>query len=259
VALKRLSAAEMISLSEPWVTPGHAEHVALSSLEDVRPALKRLARAHSMLLAAQPLVDPGKLSELQERGAELDAEHDDTVRGIVAVLSGFSHLTRDQVRKKAMLALRDTLFPIGGAIINKSYREEAGQGALLKGRLTGPMKSLLKSLPTPEGTLWRDLERYFRIAKELGEVEDAKGPAGEAQGPTAKALLDARNQWVRAVNALIAALDLLDEWPAEVTKLVERLRRAEAVADARAAGNGEEEGSGAAPAEEPEEKKGSEE
>lgn len=248
MALKRLSAAEMISLSEPWVTPAHPEHVALSNLEDVRPALKRLGRAHGMILAAQPLSDPGKLTELQERAAELDAEHDDTVRGIVAVISGFSHLTHDPERKKGLLSLRDALFPIGGAIINKSYREEAGQAALLKGRMTAPMKTLLKSLPTPDGTLYKELERYFKIAKELGAVEDAKGPAGEAQGPTAKALLDARNQWVRAVNALLSALDLLDEWPVEVTTLIDRLRKAEAVADARAAGGGAEESEEGGPA-----------
>jgi hypothetical protein len=238
MAMKRLSAAEMISLSDPLVDKEHPEHALLESMEDARPALKRLTVAHAAILHAQPTIDLGELGKLQDEAAKLDGEHDDVVRGIVAVISGFAHLARDGARKTALLQLRDALFPTGGAIIARSYREEAGQAVLLKSRLTAPMKALLKSLPAPDGNLLKELEGYFRTAKKLGEVEDAKSGATSGHGATPAEMLAARNLWVRSMNALVAAIELADEVPEGIAAIVERLRKAEATADQRAANGG---------------------
>ena len=56
--LKRLSIAEMLALSEPWVTAGSAAHRALSAVPEVAGLLPRIAAAHAGLLKTQRREDP---------------------------------------------------------------------------------------------------------------------------------------------------------------------------------------------------------
>jgi hypothetical protein len=239
MALKRLTTAEMISLSTPWVDPEHEEHKALFDIEDTRPVLRRIGSAHAAILAAQPKEAGNKaLAALQEEAARLDDEHDDLVRGTVFVLQGSALLQQDRAQRDALLRLKDSLFPTGPAATQRSFREEAGQAELLKGRLTSPMRSLLKSVPSPDGHLLTTIQRYQRAAHKLGALEDRRSAVRGATGPAASDMTTARNRWIRAVNVLIATLEQEDIQSPWAGTILERIRVAQIAADSRVEADG---------------------
>jgi hypothetical protein len=238
MALKRLTHAEMISLTESWVREGTPERQLIESIPDIQPLLSHVRLAHRAILAAQPAMDMAQLSKLQQDAAENDVDHDDLVRGMIGSLSGFVYLTKDPDRRAALIKLRDTLFPLGLPLIQKSYREEGGQGAMLKARLTPEMKASLKSLRGPDGTLLQALEQYFEKANRLREIEDLKAGAADASGRTPADMVMARNKWIRAINAVIATLELAEVDEETQAKLLGPIRAAERAADLRAPSNG---------------------
>lgn len=236
MALKRLTLAEMISVSSPWIAEGHDERAALQEIEDTRPVLRRIELAHAALVELQPKGAPSPaLAALQAEAASLDDEHDDVVRGTMFLINGHALLQRDKAQRDALLKLRDTLFPTGPAVTQKSHREESGQAEMLKGRLTPPMKVLLKSIPSPDAHLLATIQRYLRVAQRLGTIEDRKLlAASKGSGPSAAEVTLARNRWIRAVNVLIATLEQEDIESPWAATILERIRQAEVTAERRA-------------------------
>jgi hypothetical protein len=221
MALKRLLTAEMISLSSPWVKDDHDERQALLAIEDTRPVLRRIETAHAGLVAAAEAPAPSA-AELA-----LVDELDDAVRGTISLINGSARLQKDKAQREALFKLRDFLFPTGPSAVHRTAREEAGQAEMLKGRLTPPMKALLKSVPSPDDNLLATLQRYFRVAQKLGAAAEP-GPPGPASERDR-----ARNRWVRAVTVLIATLEQEDIESPYAGTILERIRQAEGAADRR--------------------------
>jgi hypothetical protein len=241
MALKRLNHAEMISLSESWVREDTPERKVIESIPDIQPLLPYVLLAHDAILAAQPAMDVAQFSMLQQEGGEIDVEHDDLVRGLIGTLTAFAYLTKDPDRRAALLKLRDTLFPLGLQLVTKSYREEGGQGALLKARLTPEMKALLASLHGPDGTLLASLEQYLEKANRLREIEDLKAGVVDGNGRAPADMMKARNKWIRAMNAVMATLELAEVDEETQAKLLNPIRAAERAADLRVSSNRAEE------------------
>jgi len=223
MALKRLTTAEMISLSSPWVKDDHDERKALQEIEDTRPILRRIEGAHAALLSTPP--------KAAAAGA-LEDEVDDTVRGTLSLIGGYALLQKDKAQRDALVKLRESLFPTGASAIQRSYREEAGQADIVKSRLTAPMKVLLKSVPSPDGHLLQTIQRYLRSAQKLGSLEDRESAAHRGPGP-ASDHTRARNRWVRGVHALTATLEQEDIESPWAGTILERIRQAETAADRR--------------------------
>jgi hypothetical protein len=168
-----------------------------------------LQRAHTAIFAVgvQP-VDP-QLRLLVEREAALDAEHDDIVSGIHGALTA---LARVSAASTELLRLRDGLFPEGLSHMHKTYRGEAGHGAIVESRLDADLKGRLKAVNLHDKNLLDLTQRWLTIAKELGAAEDERARL-EPQPSSAADLNNARLGWIRIMNALVANAELvgLDE------------------------------------------------
>lgn len=200
----------------------------------------RTPAAHNVLAKlAQPVEEDPRLAEIIVEEGILDPRHDDIIRGGYGLLTGAALLLGEAGAE--LLALRDILFPDGLSSTQKSYRAESGQAAQLATRLTPALRALLASIvvgpKSEKKTLEQFVDELIALGAKLGVLEDEKGRLQPAPGQQATsggaALLAARNQWVRVLNALVAngevaALD------AETDKLIfGPLRAAEKAADRR--------------------------
>lgn len=226
MALKNLSSAAMISLTTPWVTEGNPERVILLRFPETNGLLGRIEGDQQALLDVQ--VRPnGRLAEVSDEQGKLDVAHDDLVRGVTGLLTNLALLTTDAKEARALLELRDTVFPQGIALVTRSYRDEAGEGRLLRARLTPALKKALKAIPVSQGTLADTVARYLDVTDALGKLEDEKAAlVGRTEGPTPAALHGARNRWIRTVNAMIALLDIIAISEEEKTTVLVRFDKA---------------------------------
>lgn len=238
MSLKAIPTEKMIPLSAAWLgaAPGGFRK-SLSALPLVAPLLATLQDAHDGLLATtQRPADDGTIAKLKAEAAELDGVHDRKVRGIQTLLTGLADLTDDPDDASRYLALRDTLFPDGIAFINRDYTFEVGLATLTAQRIDKADKKLLAKIPLPGGKLQDAVDAWFLSAKKLGDLDGKRASAESAQGtgPTASDAVKARNRWIRAVNAMVANLELDAKATPELTEQVlAALRDAEAKAARR--------------------------
>lgn len=226
MALKNMSTAAMISLTKPWVTGGHPERELLLSFEETKALLGRVGMAHEGLLNVQPRSD-GRLAVLSGRQTELDVRHDDLVRAIHGLLTHLALAERAPEARQRLSTLRDELLPTGLSLVQRSYRDEAGEGALLRARLSATQKKALRAIPLPNGTLADLVQEYLETAEALGTLEDEKAVlAQKSSGPSAAEVLNVRNVWIRTVNALLGLLDLVPIDAAAKASLLARVERA---------------------------------
>jgi hypothetical protein len=225
MALRDLPTPTMIGLAAGWLDPKQARK-EIEALPSAAGLLPKIEEANRRLLETQPTGNAGKappeLGALRAEQAELDGVHDKKTRGVYHALTAFADLAEDEEQAASYLALRDKLVPPeqGLRVIQVSYRQEAGEAALVEQRLTDADRALLKKLPMPGGKLIDAHEARVEAAQRLGALEDqrAKIEAKEADASTIKQgdALRARNGWIKAVRALVSAIDL-DE-PADTVR-----------------------------------------
>jgi hypothetical protein len=257
MALKRLSTGEMISLTSPWTQKNHPDRKVLLGVDEIAPLLPKIDDAHQALLSTQvDATPPPRLAALQEEQKRLDVRHDDILRGCFTLPQALAYLAKDPNEAKALLALQKTLLPDGLKATQKSYRDEAGQAAMLEKRLTAEDVSLLKSLEIPGGTLWDAVNEWRQLGAQLGKLEDERVKLEGGTGTMPADVLTARNRWIRAVNAVRTVLDLLDDGNEKLAAIVARIDEAERKADRRGASGGSEGEGEKAPADAAEAPKG---
>ncbi len=233
----------MVTITGSWVDPA-TDRPFLKSLLQAGALLPSLDKAHNGLLQSQVAADQVAvaLSEVQVAEANVDVRHDRKSRGSFNVLTGFADLTDDPEKATAYLALRAQIFPKGLEVVRWSYTDEAGEVELVDTRLSKDDKTLLGTLPTPEGTLLDAHQARLKAGRELGELErkraelETKAPGA----PTAADAVRARNLWIRTVNAFVATLELEDGLSDEDReRILGPMRRAEQKAERRAPGTPE--------------------
>lgn len=229
--LKRLSIAEMLALSEPWITAGGPAHKALSAVPEVVGLLPRAATAHAGLLKTQRREDP-RVATLIEEAVELDSEHDDLARGIDSLCVMMGHLAETAAQRKGWGRLREALFPDGLAIINQSYTAEAGNAVRVAKRIEGlgaEDRQFLKDVTLGKKTAQAVVSSWLKIGTRLGEL-DRERQGLQGTGATPAEIQAARQDWMRITNALVALAEMsgrADELaPYLRTPLVEAERRA---------------------------------
>ncbi|MBI5481435.1 MAG: hypothetical protein HY906_21435, partial [Deltaproteobacteria bacterium] len=204
MALNRLTTAEMISVSAPWVKPGSEERELLLGYPETAGVVPRVDAAHQGLLATQPKpAATGRLTEISEQSGRLDLRHDTTARGLDLLFGGIEALAPDVSTAEDYVKLHQLLLPQGMSATQRTYRDEAGQGALLKERLTPEVRTTLGNLRTPFGTVLEVVDEWIAVAIQLGGLEDERARLAEARPapPTQADVATARHRWVRAVNA----------------------------------------------------------
>ncbi len=238
MAVKRLTTEEMVQASGPWVTEGTDARNAILAVPVLAGLLPKVEAGHEALLAAQPGQDSPRLAALQAEEQAIDLEHDTLIRGVHMLLTALSLLSGSAEAAETLLRLRDFLLPQGLEVTQATYRAEAGAAELLKTRLAGDasIKKQLKEIPvqSQKQSLWTFVEGWMARAKKLGELEYERAQIASPTGPSDGAkLVAARNQWIRAVNALVANGELAELDGATDRVVFGALRLAEKAADRR--------------------------
>jgi hypothetical protein len=236
MAYKNLIPEEQIQISGTLLDAATKAGQALAAIDELQPKVKKLAVAHDILSAAnQPSEDP-RVKEIILEETGVDARHDAVIRGIWGFCTSQAELLGG-VAGAAFISLRGTLLPDGLQSQLKTYRAEAGQAAQLATRMTPAQRQRTDAIVVGEPPNARPLtvhvDELISLGKQLGKLEDEKDQILAAPND-GSALVNARNGWVRVVNALVADAELAD-LPADVDALLfGPLRAAEKKADARA-------------------------
>lgn len=230
MALKRLTSGEMIHTTQTWVDKKHRHHQLMMAVAEVAVLLPHVERVHLALLALQPTVDPQAKSRARVL-EELDAQHDDMVRAIYYLFLAQIYLSQVAAERELWQRLCDTVFPEGLQVVKRSYSDEAGQATLAHSRLSAEDKKQLKAQVLGKESMLALIERYVQVAQKLGEA--AMVHYQPAVQPSRADAVTARNQWIRVVSAVLAAIDMVPNSDDLLREVVAPLREVERRADRR--------------------------
>ena len=233
MALLRLTAAEMIQLSAPWVTPDDEAHQIVMSVPLLAALLPRVEAAHELIISMIPMAESPKVKELSATEAEVDDQHDTLVRGIYGGLSSMALVSANAAE---LLSLRDLLLPEGLQHTRRSYSGEAGHAALVEPRLDADTRKRLAAVKLHDRTLEELVDKWLTLATQLGELEEQKARLVGPIGNTAHEISQARYGWIRVVKALLANAYLAQINEEQDRVLFAALRAAEITADRRKRG-----------------------
>ncbi len=241
MTLKRLSSEEMVQVSAGWLSP-QGRH-ALSSHEETAPLVVRIETAHDALaFTTHPTTETPRLAQIREDESQVDARHDDIVKGIHDLLTISACLLGDEGDE--LLTLRDELLPDGLATAEKPYRIEAAQAQRLSARITPALRARLDAIIVgPQDglhTLTQFVHEWIAMGKRLGELEEEKSRLQAGSPGGGLALVKARHQWIRVANALVANAEMAELDVATDALLFAPLRAAEKTADRREGRDGAE-------------------
>ncbi len=235
MALRDLSTPVMVSLTSTWVDRNHGDHAALIAQPHSAGLVSSVEAAHGGLLAIQVNSTESASARLVEVKAEqiaVSQRHDRMIHGVWWYLSAVAALTPSAEKAAELTALRDRLLPDGLSLKNTSYRDKIGAASLAHARITREDHTLLASQRTPIGTLDDAVTGWFSEAARLGELEHERATI-EPQGTAPADVLRARNNWVRTIAAVRAALSLVEELPLTLGQMLQRIEDAEQKASPR--------------------------
>ena len=233
MALLRLTAAEMVQLSAPWVAPDDEAHHIASSIALLAALLPQVEAAHQLIISMIPAAESPKMKELSATEADVDDQHDTLVRGIHGGLSSMALVSGNGAE---LLSLRDLLLPDGLQHTRKSYLGEAGYAALLKPRLDAATRQRLAAVKLHDRTLESLVDQWLKLATQLGDLEEQKARLVGPAGNSALQISQARFGWIRVVKALLANAELAQINEEQDRVLFAPLRAAESAADRRKRG-----------------------
>lgn len=204
--------AMMVTITGAWLDP-ERERPIIERCRRVAPLLDDIAKAHEQLVVFQ---NKGKgqspeVIALQAKTTHLDELHDRLARGVSHLMNALAEICRGYEVEDFYSQIASELFPTGLTITNQSYFAQAGDASLREARLSDASKRVLEAtvIRTPHGeaSLRELVERWGKVAEELGEAEAEKvrlraGHAVEgSSGP-------ARRAWVKIVSLFVQALEL---------------------------------------------------
>ncbi len=235
---KRLTNAEMLYVTDEWVTPQTPANLAILANTDLAPTLPRIQGAHNELAqAARPSGPNPRLLEITTEQAHIDDRHDDVIRGIYGFFTSTAALL-GSADGAQLLVLRDHLIPSGLATLQKTYAAEAGEAAQLAPLLTPQIRAQLDKIlvgpKTPPHRLTAYFDEWIQLGQRLGDLEKEKARLlpPESAGLQAN-LVAARNKWLRTVNLFLAFAEASEIDPDTDHLIFSPLRAIEAKADKR--------------------------
>jgi len=162
---------------------------------------------------------------------ELDGHHDRIARGIYGLLTALAELSNDVSTRDTLLQLRDELLPLGLREIQRTYLEQSGNLQRVHDHVLPRSTVLLQTVPLPEGGTLADLVAgWAELGPEFDRLDSSRRSLRrelEAMVPTGT-LIDARGEWIRLVNAMLAGADLEPLSPVDEARVFDPMREAEA-------------------------------
>ena len=229
MSLQRLKAPEMLALSGPWVTEGHAEREALLSLPEIAVLVPHVEAAHRALQVVQDASAADRMVPLVEALVQVDARHDSYWRAVHHTLQGHIQLAlaqHDNERVEALSQLWSDLMPRGLSVVSLSYRDEVGEARSVASRFTEDMAALTETIPMHNMTLRDVMTELFRAADELEALEEERVQVQrEASGVS---VIGARRTWIRVIDMMRGMLHVVPSGDATIRAIVARIDAVEA-------------------------------
>ena len=162
--------------------------------------------------------------------AILDTTHDEAYRTLYGMLTSLALMSGDERRAK-LDDIREALMPEGTHDPQLTYLAESGTVEVATSMLSREMEALMRGIDVDGRSLMQLFNEWVDAGRKLGNVERQRTQLAELRGNKRVAGRDIQNsryQWIRAVNALIALLDV-DSDISEETKaqILQPLRSAE--------------------------------
>jgi hypothetical protein len=235
---KLLHNEEMLHITGSWIEPQSPANIVLLSVPELAAKAPLIAKTHTTLAAAaRPSTNP-RIAEIIAEQSKLDLRHDSIIRGVFGLCTAMAELLGGHDGAE-LIALRDSLIPDGLSSMQKTYRAEAGQAMQLANHITPEIKTKAKAIHIgsrpQKQSLLAYLNEWITVGKRLGTLEDEKTQllAEQSGAAAGTALVQARNRWIRVVNALLADADLAEIDAATDLTLFGPLRDAEKKAETR--------------------------
>lgn len=241
MALQDLTLAEMVEITSYWITPpgtlpsGEPIPTVRLILEKdyfLKGMIPKMATLQQEMLTFQKKEVPPhpQVVAINKEQETVDDRHDTinrflyTFPGILAEVLGDTPFTR------ALLALRDEMYPLRLGVNKLNYDRQSGAARLVEGRLDDQAKALLDSVSiTADGqsfTLLQLTEERIEKAKRLVALDELKEKlekegalVDDSNGQTEHALIQKWINRVRTLERLVAmSEDLSEEEKEEVLK-----------------------------------------
>lgn len=211
MALRDLNAAAMIAVAAQWLNQDRA---VLESQPALRHPLELVEAAHDALLLTQKRLGSVEkaVMELTQNLTAEDAYHDRKLRGVYYVLTGNAEIADDPDVREELLAVRDTLFPLGLSSTTRSYREQAGNGKIAALRFGGGVEAWCDSIVLQGVALSEAARAWLASSQRIGDMTAQRNRiSGDADdGVAAGELHQARLDWIKAVNIMLLMFDFTD-------------------------------------------------
>jgi hypothetical protein len=163
-------------------------------------------KAHNGIVSLRTK-EPPKIRAILQKEGDLDARHDDLVRGIHGAMTAMAPLTAD---REKLLAVRDKLLPDGLSHTELSYRGEAGHCAVIASQLDDAMKARLRAITIHKKTLLDLATVWLDTGSQLGQLEDERARLTEGAPSLGADMQKARLEWMRVMKALMANAKLAE-------------------------------------------------
>ncbi len=211
MALKDLNAAAMIEVTDQWLQQDRA-------LIESQPALKHplelIEKAHNTLLTTQKRLGSVEkvVLDLTQNLTTEDAYHDRKLRGIYMMLSGAAEIADAPDAREQLLSARDTLFPLGLSAVQRSYREQAGNGKIAREQFTPDVQAICDTIMIQGQPLSTVTHSWLESSQRIGDMNALRNRISHDtdDGISAGELHQARLGWIKAVNAMLTMLDFSD-------------------------------------------------
>jgi hypothetical protein len=237
MTLHRMTRAEMVSVTEPWVTPGHAERQTLEAVLSAG-VIRFMESAHGDVLATLSAAEAERVGGLSSDLGATNERHDDLARIVHYTLRAHEILRRRQPAGRAIAELRAWLFPDDLNIVIAGFRESAGRATARASQLTLERQNLLAGIPVEGSNLLALVLDWNQAGAQMGALHDQRATPGQTATERVSPR-EARGRWLRAVKAVHNALEIEAETNAGARGILDRIAnlRAEVARRLRAAGD----------------------
>lgn len=222
-SFNHLSDAALIELSRAWLFDGTLR-AALERYALLAALIPELTEAHEAMLGLSAPA-PGAPTALAFD--EADDAHDAASRGVFQVLTGVYALTDDP----KIDALLDFLYPEKLRINNRSYVEEAGEGARIAANLTAEHEGLLSAIKLHDGsTLLDHVRERLAQAARLGDLVEQRVQAEAMAKPVPREATrgGVRRRWIQVARGLLQSLTVARVTEDDAKLLTAKLRTIQA-------------------------------
>ena len=230
--LRDLAAQEMVTVSGELLDPAGQAYAILQATPILSGSVLVLEEAHAQLVSVTKRAGANekRARELTAELTELDALHDRKARGIYRVIEAYADLSDSPQEALEYQELLATVFPVGLAISQRSYREQAGTAAQVEERLGTEERACLGRIVLGARTLLDETLDWLEVARQIGkyEAERALMQVDESDDAVSAARVrEASLFWVQAMHAFVQMVAFTDLDQREQHILLANLKDAE--------------------------------